>query len=783
MNADIATQTSFTNNGTVALNANLTTGTDFINNGITTLSADKTITTTGGLIGTTNGVINIADGKTLSLNQNGMSYYTGSLSGGGKFEKNNSGTLILDGAANSINLAGGLVINNGEVWLSGADNSLASTMNVTVNKIGDVTGKLVLISGNQSINSLSGAGNVNINNNNLSIVNGGSFTGKVYGTGRLYVADGTFTINNISSDRGTFSIGGIANTNPIATVSATKTLTFPTVEVNSGGKLDVQGSVNASQDVVVSTGGTLHLGNYISLSQDNGIAGSITTAMTSVSGTLSGNGTVSGTTTVQSGGIIAPGNSPGIITVDTLTLNSGSISNMEIIHSGAREIHFDQITVTGSLNIESGSTLNIIKYTTDPNARELTMGEKVKIFNFTPGNISGYFTNATSTYSNDVILNLQTGEVVGLGGATISSFENSVSLNNNIAKILSDVKMNETSDTVENHGSIAQYYGGEFASRLAANQGNNVAIKNIYESFSPEAYAGLLEQNKFDLLNSISKLPTDLANAKPGVFISFDRNTYETDKNNEYVSYQIDGSKTGIDYLGKLGDGFVATSFSGIDGNVKNDKFDAKTKNYGLNIATVQPIGSNGLSFRAQASYACGTVDVSRKTYDSVSYANNIDTFGALGGFGLGYEHAFEKFRFIGALDVLYYNSHVDGFVEKNNNTLDALNVFEQKEEGAVSKLKLELMTNLGENVSLSGNVKYNKFYKNDLNTVSANVAVENVEFGVKNNGLGKDIIGLGTSIDFKASENLSAGFNAEISGDKDLSQNYNLGLNIKYSF
>jgi uncharacterized protein YhjY with autotransporter beta-barrel domain len=763
------------------------------------LAGNKTITTVGlkgdGDIVINN--INLTNPTGLTLSQAGNTAYSGTITGTGNFIKEGEGTLTLSGSVNlnidNVGNSGLLTINGGILALDGA-NILASTLDVYIKgtDINNTTfGTLKLINGRQEIDELGGSGLIDLGTNTLVVNQGGNFSGRVIGTGTLDIVDGDFQIDDdITSDNvdSSFNVGSNANT----TISTDSTLTFPTVDVQgtlnvqgtteattviiqNTGTLNVQGLINASNNVTIDEGGTLHLGDGNSLTTNDNAK--IDTLATSIYGTMSGTGTVLGNTTVKSGGAIKPGDSPGSITYNTLTLNSLSSVDMEINNSGTAGVDFDQIAITDKFTIDSGSILNIIKYDTAMLvADELSMGEKVKIFNFTPGKISGYFTDVTSTYTNNTILNLQTGEIVGLGGATIAQFENSVTSNENQQRILADLKVNETNK-------VAQYYGGQIASRLASNQGNATESKKIFETFSPEVYSSLLEQNKFNLLSSTSKLPTDLENTKAGLSISMDRNTYETDENSNYMSYKMEGNEVKIDHTGKFYDGFIVTSVNAINGDITSEYTDGSTQNYGINIALVQPLGSENLTFRAQASYIKGDTDLSRKTYDSTSYAKNIDSSGMMGGLGLGYDKKFEDIKLATTFDLLYYKSQVDGFTESNANSFDALNIHKQDENGVVSKLQVKGTKDLTENLSVSGKVEYNKFFNSDNNKVTANVALEDTLINVENPGIGNDIVGIGIGFDYKVNNEWSTVFDAGVSGDKDLTQNNNVGIQFKYAF
>ena len=488
---------------------------------------------------------------------------------------------------------------------------------------------------------------------------------------------------------------------------------------------------------------------------------------------MNGVGAITGTTVALNGSRLSPGNSPGQITVDDLILSNGSTTDMEIETTTTAGVNYDQIVINNSITVEDGAMLNIIKY---GNGVELEEGEKAKIFDFTPGKISGYFSNVTSTYTNNLILNLATGEVVGLGGHTISGFENSVALNSNISKLVSALKVNETDG-------VAQYYGGEFVSRLASNQGNVAEIKKIYERFSPEAYTGLLEQVKFDMLNVSPEAPTNLDNIKSGLTLSMNKSVYNVDRSDDYVPYEINDNSINITYTEKVNDGILMTSFTAIDGAVKNDTLNSSTKEYALSLATVQPLMQEGLTFRAHASYIQGNIDVSRTTYNSQSTVKGIDSYGIMGGIGMGAENKVGANTFVSSLDVIGYQSHIDKFQESNTNFLDSLDVMKQKEQGIVSKAKIEMTSNVTDALDISINVKYNKFFNSKNNNVSAKLINESSLFTVENEGIGNDIIGSGISLDYKIAENLSTKLNAEISGNKELTQNKNFDLKVNYYF
>lgn len=121
---------------------------------------------------------------------------------------------------------------------------------------------------------------------------------------------------------------------------------------------------------------------------------------------LGGNGTIGGATTIQSGGTLAPGNSPGLLTFNsTLTLNSGSNTLMEIGASTTRGGTYDAIDVVGALTYGGNLTLSF--------ASPVGSDASWNLFDF--GSQTGNFTNVLLTGA-------YTGSMTNSGGVwTLSS--------------------------------------------------------------------------------------------------------------------------------------------------------------------------------------------------------------------------------------------------------------------------------------------------------------------------------------------------------------------------
>ena len=146
------------------------------------------------------------------------------------------------------------------------------------------------------------------------------------GSGALTLGAGTLTVNGASNS--TFgqviSGGGGLTKSGNGTLTLTANNTYTNATTVSGGRLVVNGT-NTSSAVTVS------------------------------GGTLAGTGEV-GATTVTSGGLIAPGNSPGNITVGDFTMGGGGGYLWEITNvTGGAGTAWDLITITGATSITATS--------------------------------------------------------------------------------------------------------------------------------------------------------------------------------------------------------------------------------------------------------------------------------------------------------------------------------------------------------------------------------------------------------------------------------------------
>lgn len=289
---------------------------------------------------TTNRGISLASvTQTPTLDMSG----TGTLKFTGNFASTGAGTktFVLTGSTSGIGEIGGIISNN------------SGTNLTSITKNG--TGTWVLSGSNTY------TGGTNINGGTLVAGSAGALgaSGTIsFGGGILQL-----TPSNTVDYSARFSTAAnqsySLNTNgQNATWSTNLTSTGGTLSKAGAGKLTLTGTSTYTGATTIS-GGTLavngSLANTSSVNVNNG-------------GTLGGSGSIAGPTSINSGGTLAPGNSPGVDTFSAgLTLNAGSnyswelAGNVSTDTTGVRGTDFDGTNVSGGiLTIQTGVTANLV---------------------------------------------------------------------------------------------------------------------------------------------------------------------------------------------------------------------------------------------------------------------------------------------------------------------------------------------------------------------------------------------------------------------------------------
>ena len=244
--------------------------------------------------------VSVASAGTLDVG--GYNETVGSIAGAGKIDNSGAAAALAVGGDNTSTTFSGVLTNSGSA--------------LSLTKAGNGT---LTLSGNNSY-----SGGTTISAGTLRVGNGG--TSGSFGSGNVTNSGGTLvfdrsdaiTVANLVSGGGPLTQAGSGT----LTLMATNTYTGATTVED--GKLVVNGSISSS-----------------SVSVQSGAA-------------LGGTGTV-GSTVVNSGASIAPGNSPGNLTINgDLTWNNGGSYDWEVLRlpgEGSAGTDWDLLSVTGSLNL------------------------------------------------------------------------------------------------------------------------------------------------------------------------------------------------------------------------------------------------------------------------------------------------------------------------------------------------------------------------------------------------------------------------------------------------
>ncbi len=344
-----------------------------------TSNATTTFNVTGGAGYTLQlGSFKVGNNNSLVFNTTTANMVVAALTNGstGGVTKNGAGTLTLAGANT---YTGGTTINSGVVRINSAASLGASTGAATI-KTGATlealnaitTSRNFLISGSATIQADSGVyeidGTVSNGASSGTLIKTGAGTltlTAVNGyTGGTTINSGVVQINSAASLGAT---SGAATINPGATLEALNAITTSrnflisgsaTVQADSG-VYEIDGTVGdgASSGTLVKTGaGTLTLtaANTYTGATTVGAGGTLrvtgsiaSAALTTVNGTLTGIGTVSGPVSVSGGGQIN-GASDATLTLGSLSLSSGSVSNFNLSTTGVNNTNA-LVAVTGAL--------------------------------------------------------------------------------------------------------------------------------------------------------------------------------------------------------------------------------------------------------------------------------------------------------------------------------------------------------------------------------------------------------------------------------------------------
>jgi autotransporter-associated beta strand protein len=380
---------------TTAANRLATNGTVIVNGGgLFLLGGNQQISTLSGAGAVDLGRYTLTSGVSNST-------FSGNISGLGGLVKSGAGTFTLSGSnsffGDSFITEGTLVLNSTTALASDAivTMSNASTMTVnqrtvigyleqnsgTVNGPGQLISSLILTesgalnsviangvdydvgllkrtAGTTTVSAANTfTGSVRIQGGTMQLVEGGSFaagSSLVMSAGTMDLNDKSQAFSAVNGAGGTVSLGaGNLTVNGAKRSEFLGAITGTGALAKQGAGTLVLGGTNTYSGATTVSGGRLVV--------DGVVAGSVVTVESGA--TLAGSGSVS-TTTVLSGGTIAPGNSPGSLSINgDLSWSGGGNYDWEIFSlTGGEGTGWDFLDVSGSLlfaDLSSGNKFNI----------------------------------------------------------------------------------------------------------------------------------------------------------------------------------------------------------------------------------------------------------------------------------------------------------------------------------------------------------------------------------------------------------------------------------------
>jgi autotransporter-associated beta strand protein len=229
----------------------------------------------------------------------------------GSWAKQGGGTLELGGVST---YTGDTSINNGFVKLTTGNDRLPTGTVVSIGQSASINlGTLDLNGRNQQIAGLNSTAGTNATASNNSVTSATAATLTLGGAGNYSFGDGTAANSGV--------IGGAISL------------------VKEGSGTQTLGDTNTYTGTTTVNSGTLI------------INGNISTSLTTIKsgGTLGGSGYVGGLS-VEGGGTLAPGNSPGILNVGSTSLATLSTFAVEI-NGNTVSTQYDQLNVTGTMSL------------------------------------------------------------------------------------------------------------------------------------------------------------------------------------------------------------------------------------------------------------------------------------------------------------------------------------------------------------------------------------------------------------------------------------------------
>lgn len=670
-----------------------------------------------------------------------------------------------------------------------------------------------------SINSLTGNGTV-YQETAILKVNSGTFSGQIRTSQSLSSGSAGAVIT------GTLDVTGSISTNVTVDDSATLTLGGGDAGNSLSAALNVGslGTATIKSGYVVGSGSS-SVTNAGILNNSGTIAGSMVNSGTFrndgvVAGTFQSNGTVMGSGTYQSGlvisgGMIKPGNSPGVIYSGSAFTVSGGNVVLEIADSSplARPVAggtwtsgFGRFEMTNGspVVLKNGASLELYGYTIEPGSLTAFTGSvrggTLKVLDTVAGGISGTFatiSNGSATGLDDrrnlqsgYILNLWTGELVGTGlpwQAGTNDWNLSKDLLAPAIGGWDGLNTNQRAMLTQLNVGQRQFQGGTLA-KLLLQAPDAGSARLVLDKASPEAYAGLAD---FSLrvgrshLEQARSMQTVAQDGKLGVFTGWTSYNGGSDSSQNRADYRLTNNSGILGVRYSFGGGLVGSAFATQgSGDVRSDFMRASTEGQTFGLGANYDGGADlPFSFHAGVVGGAFSGKGTRETNSGVARFDSADTSTMQGSVGGAYRLLSRASTSLTVdLGLAVASSSVDGFSETGPSG-ENLQVQKQTNNSAIVELGVGGAHRLNSKLVFNGRVGVEHNLQSARRDVSANVSGEPTSFTVGSTGMGEThyVLSVGSRYDFSSRFNVGADFKGTVG--KDARAGTALFLNASYGF
>jgi autotransporter-associated beta strand protein len=726
VNAHLGTGT-LTSNGRVALNGTSAASSVGIESGALTLGSAQRLAS--------NANVALASGATLHLGgaeKIGGFVSAGHLTGVTGSVLTSSLYDLRDGAVVDANLGTGTLISNGAVLLNGEAAAEIIQVQTGALTLGgpdrladyswvDVTDDalLVLANGSDTIRLLTGGGDIELRDGSVLTVREGAYSGSATSTGAL-LKDAAPKL--ILSGDNTYEAGTVVRR----------------------GELILANSGTLNSDVVVEQQGTFRV---------NGLVHG--TVKVESGGSMNGNGTIA--SNVINFGTIAPGNSPGVLSVNGNYAENGML-NIEIdgrAGAGVTGGH-DQLKVSGTVAINQGSSLLLTRSAV--NGFEPAQGDRFLIIN-AAGGISGHFSAIDqSDFATKLFFDYGTGYVHGTG---VGSGESLHALGGTSAnrRVMAGLLLNNArlQGADENPAAFdSRTPGGAlFKVLIEAPQ-----LEQTLEALSPSPYAGLIEYSLRATRNhSRANGRTPAFRSADGWQISTGFTQYRAavEKGESETDYALRSEGVSAAVSRRVGSRVELGGFFGNDeGTVSARRLAYDVSGYITGLyGTLLRTSSGRFSANVGATYGAYDYEGSRSSMLSVvtgtTQARSYD-------FSAGAEYTFVRSRGLSVSaisEVAYTMAYIDGFMEKTGS--DGFRIHGLKDTSLIGEAGLQASIELTNRLSLSGRMTYAHNFQDARREVFASLGGAGSRVRVTAPGLDENATEAGVTLRYALSEKLAA--------------------------